>query len=91
MDLHVYTDDTDMVVAKDLPDAFEVYREHTGIGPDEFDQEDWYQLSDTAELRIYQGDECVFDVEKFKNNSIVKRAAEWAKERGRGFLCSTEC
>ena len=91
MDLHVYTDEFDSVIAKDLPDAFAVFKEHSGIGPDEFDQEDWYQVPDGQEVRIYQGDGCMAKPEDFENNSIAKTAAEWATERGRGFLCSTEC
>lgn len=83
-ELHVFTDDgTEWYIAATLDDALAAQREHTGIGPDDQDREYWTEVPDESELGIY------LDEER-EAEATTKTCAEWAAEKGRGFLCSTE-
>lgn len=87
VELRVWTDDTDTVVAADLADAQKVWEEHHGST---FEQEmmtldDWSQVPDDKPITIHNVDGRGTDDDK-----LTLTAAEWAARDGRGFLCSTE-
>lgn len=78
-ELYRFTNDYDTVVAKDLDDAKAISREL--FGEMDTDQEEFRLIQDDAKFTI------VVDESGKKE---TKTAAEWAKENGRGLLCSTE-
>lgn len=84
--LKVFTNHTDTVVAKDLPDAQRVMEEHNGST---FEQEGW-TLDEWGEVP----DDKIITIcninDHGPDDKAAKTAAEWVKENGRGFLCSTE-
>lgn len=76
--LHIFTDDYEFVIAADKADAVAVLIDTHGpyqIGPD-----DMRQLSDGRPFTLH-------DDERHK---MTKLPAEWAAERGRGWLASSE-
>lgn len=76
--LHVFRNDCDWYVAISPEDAAQACQEVTGLDPDEIDA--FRPLDDDSDLLIRDDD----------GNKTVKTCAEWARENGRGFLCSTE-
>ena len=86
--LHCYTDGTDTVVALSPEDALLAWAEH--IGDIEYRDEgdaSFGQLPDDKPLSIICDEDGNPDDE---GEAITKTAAEWARDQGRGFLCSTE-
>jgi hypothetical protein len=81
-DLHCFTNEIDTYVAASLEDALAAEREHTGMRPEDQDPETWEQLAEDHELGIWLDEEL--------KNHATKTCAEWAAERGRGFLCTSE-
>jgi hypothetical protein len=83
-DLHVFTDGTDTVVAKDLPDVQRVYEEHVMVKfvDEGMSLDDWEQVHDDEPIAIndYDG----------HGGKLTLTAKEWAARDGRCFLCSTE-
>lgn len=83
MALHVYRNDvTEWFVAESLGDAVEVAREYLGevceMDPAEMDL-DFSQEPDNKPLTMDDD-----------GTRVVKSAAEWAAENGKGFLMTTE-
>ncbi|NUP08379.1 MAG: hypothetical protein HOW73_20205 [Polyangiaceae bacterium] len=93
-DLHVFTDDTDCVIARDVHDAVAVMRETYGEGyepPNHDGVIELEQLADDAELTIWadpNGD--VGEPHADGNALLTQPCSAWIAKRGRGFLCSTE-
>ena len=70
----------DTVVAASPEDAWIVWAEHLGEHPDGYqDSYKWEALAPEAPLTIRDDD-----------GRVTKTCAEWTRENGRGFLCSTE-
>jgi hypothetical protein len=78
MDLHVYTNDDEFVIAASPDDAKAVMIE-SGCFHESDEQPSWRQMSDaqpfTADLDTGDG-------------PVKKTCGEWAKERGRGYFCA---
>ena len=79
-ELHVFQDEglVDTVVARDPDDAKAVWEEHAGVT---YNDEPWAQLPDDKRFTIINED---------TGAETSQTCGEWAAERGRGFLCSTE-
>ena len=77
-DLHVYKNDCDWYVAESVDDADLAHTEATGFPP----LVPFRLLEDDSPLTIT----CEDDIPAKQ----TKSCAEWARENGRGFLCSTE-
>jgi hypothetical protein len=101
--LHLFTDDTDTVVAYDANDAVEVWKEHTEDSRDVFDPP-FEQVPDNQIQTISSE---IYDFEDMKKHaplfskispgkdydecpSVSAPAWAWALHDGRCFLCSTE-
>lgn len=82
-DLHVFTNDVEWYVASTLDDALAAQRENTGFDAQDQDREEWGQLDDESPLSVFMDEDC-------SEPAVSKTCREWAAERGRGFLCSTE-
>ena len=86
MSLRVFTNGTDTVVAKDLPDVQRLVEAHYGAT---FRQEGW-ELQDWHEV---PGDKPITIVnlnDHGPSDKATMTAAQWAAHEGRSFLCSTE-
>jgi len=86
-DLHVFSDDYEWIVAKDLNDCKSVLEELKCYPPEGVVFE---QLDDNASLSIFcdvDGNICP----PWEGNPIIKTNREWAQIRGRGYLCTSEC
>jgi len=82
--LRVFCNDYDWVVAVDAKDALVAYCEYTGENPTDYgDDIEWEQCDDDSPLKISED-------APGTEPSKTKTCAEWAREHGRGFLCSTE-
>lgn len=89
--MNCYADDYDTVIAKSRRDATDVWHEHMGNNTaDDNDHEEmdevWERLPRWKMLTVYTG--CVYDDD---SKPIEKTVSEWIKEKGRCFLCSSEC
>lgn len=82
-DLHVFTNDAEWYVAESLEDALAAQREQTGFTAEDQEPSEWGQLDDDGLLSIRVDEECA-------EPAVSKTCREWAAEKGRGFLCSTE-
>jgi len=83
----VFTDEYSHYVAKDKEDLRKLLVEEEKIYSDiNFTETDWIECHPDRELTIIR------DVELPKEQwvSDTKTIAEWEKQNGRGFLCSTE-
>ena len=101
MPLHVFTNDTDTVIAENLDDVRSIIEARYGstLESEGWSLDDWEQLADDRPLTIVdnEGDlakrgETVIPppmgVDAYPR--VTKSCAEWVKSDGRGFLCSTE-
>lgn len=102
-DLHCFTNGTDTVVALDIEDARLAMAEYSeesdvaGIRPID-DEKDLAIWTDDGLCYGEECPKCGFGLATTRNGHHPtcpigcprKTAAEWAKENGRGFLCSTE-
>lgn len=82
-DLHVFANDCEWYVAADLDDALAAQREFTGFTEDDQERDEWDQLDDESSLNVHME----IDGE---DELVTKTCREWAAEKGRGFLCTTE-
>jgi hypothetical protein len=66
-----------------VDDVRQAYDEYTEIPPEEQDEMGlkWTQLPDDKVMKIHDDPD---------DEPITKTCAQWARENGRGFLCSTE-
>lgn len=80
--LHVFTNGFDWIVAESAADAARLAEDHHG-GTGDGDPDEWEQLSDKKLLPIY-------DTDDRAGPRTTKTCAEWARDNGRGFLCTTE-
>jgi hypothetical protein len=87
--LHVYANDYDMVVARNLDEAKRLWSETTG-GIVPVDDEDWHQVADDYAFSIWCNAEGAPDEPGDGAKLITLTAAEWAANMGAGFLCSSE-
>lgn len=81
MDLHVFRNETDTVIATSAEDATAVVLETSGQ-TENSEPETWEQLADDKPLTI-----------DFSEEGLGERTmtcAEWCKDQGRSFLASTE-
>ena len=83
--MKVFSERCDSVIANDVDDAWVVWEKHCGEKRKDYDNEEgfWEELSDDQKLSIHDEDDSLPQPQK-------KTCAEWIKEKGRGFLCSTE-
>lgn len=91
--LHVYEYDCDWVVARDQADADEILRQHyVSILGDVENAEDGAEMAEDATLKIWCRKDTgeVWEPHASEAELIEKTAGEWARERGRGWLCGTE-
>ena len=101
MTLHVYTNDTDTVIAADLDDVRAIVEAQIGctLEAEGWSLDDWRQVPDDKPLTIVDNEG---DLAK-RGETIIppppgldvyprvtKTCAEWVASDGRGFLCSTE-
>jgi hypothetical protein len=86
--MHVYTNDTDTVIAADLDDVRAIIEAHIGctLEAEGWSLDDWRMLPDDEIKTIRFDDEVPPGVEP----RVTKTCAEWIASEGRGFLCSTE-
>lgn len=90
MTLHVFTDDADTVIATDIIDASIVWSEQMGGEPEDHEVE-WDQIPPDQEITIWcDSDGEPGDPGECGTEQLTKTAAQWAIDRGRGFLCTTE-
>lgn len=78
-DLHVFTDDEEMVVAEDVADALAVMAEHAGG--------DVWNPSTGIEIEQMPDDAMLTIIDFDMVTKRRKTAGEWAREKGRGYLC----
>lgn len=79
-ELHIYTDDYEFVIAADPADALAVLREtHNAY---QIDPEDLDKWPDDKPFTLYE--------DESRTVGATKLPAEWAIERGRGWLAATE-
>ena len=94
MDLRMFTNDTDTVIAKDVDDAWVVWSEHTGEDREDYDDPygwSWKEMPGTEELSIWCDSAGDPDTPESDGVELMaKTVAEWIAAQGRGFLCSTE-
>ena len=81
--LKVWTDGTDTVIAEDIRDVQRVMEHHAASWESEDD--DWRVVANDKVIRIR-----VESNDETPDRVVIKNAAEWIAEKGRGFLCSTE-
>ena len=87
--MKVFFEGCDWVIAEDVDDAWKVWTEYCGEKREDYETEAgdfWEELPDDKEISITFDD---YDEHAFPNPQ-KKTCAEWIKEKGRGFLCSTE-
>lgn len=85
--LHVFTNENEWYVARDLDDAYLAMEEHSGTKREDVDRfDELLQMRDDESLGVIcDGDGVISD----EGDELVMTAAQWAKREGRGFLCST--
>ena len=88
MDLIVFTNDYEWVVAKTLTQALRIVKETTGYGYLEEELEHWYELSDENTLSIWWEDDKVAEIGT--GTLVEKTCGEWVEHFGQGYLCSSE-
>jgi len=86
-ELHAFTNEVDILIARDIGDAWQIWQEHTGES-DESYREELYQMPDDAPIGIWWDGEKI--AELGQGEVLTLTAAEWVAREGRGFLCSTE-
>jgi hypothetical protein len=86
--LSCYCNDVDTVIAMSPHDASLVWSESCGESLEDYPgmDDEWKKIGDSESIKVYDG--CIYDS---TSESTTKTAMEWISERGRGFLCSTEC
>jgi len=88
-DLHVFTTDYEWVIAANLADAVEVFRETTGAEYDDPENE-IEQLDDDARLPIWcDAAGNPGEINGAGCSLVTKTNREWC-QRGRGYLSTTE-
>jgi hypothetical protein len=78
--LHVFTDDTDWVIAESAQHALDEIRAMHGDDHETTMRE----LPDDQALRIH------WDGDSPNAQRVTKTCREWVEQEGEGFLCSTE-
>ena len=82
----MFTNDTDTIVAEDLADVAIVLADHYGssMAEEGWTLDEWGLVTDDTSITIRNVHGNGWD------DKETRSAAEWAKQNGRGFLCSTE-
>lgn len=88
MDLSVFTNDYEWVIAKTLAQALRIVKETTGYEYPEDETGDWYELSDENILSIWWEDDRVAEIGT--GTLVEKPCGEWIEQIGKGYLCSSE-
>lgn len=87
-ELHIFTNEIDWVIARDLDDAYDALKEHNGTERHEIEPFDpLFRMDDSEKLGIMVNSQGEIDD---NGETLTLVADEWAKREGRGFLCSTE-
>jgi hypothetical protein len=87
MMLRVYTNGTDFYVAESLNECWALFEKHTGERRADYEEHDPFgQLVAEMPVKIL----CENGKPSDSGEFLTKTAAEWAKQEGKGFLCSTE-
>lgn len=81
-DLHLFTNETDIVSAADLADAMDVWEEQSDENREDYPAMVFTPISDDQELAL--GEEGV------DGPSETKTAREWATSQGRVIVASSE-
>lgn len=101
-DLHLYTNDTDTVIAYSIDDAIVLWEESIGEDYADYEESDpFHQVPDDALFPVWfeddPGDVSTMEGATVKpgkwlifNFKLTATAEAWAKLRGRCYLCSTE-
>ncbi len=91
-ELHVFANDCEWVVARDVDDAWAVWTEAIGADPKDLKEEDPFeQLPDDKPVTMHAnaaGE--VAEVGEPGVAPLTQTAAEWAARHGRGYLGTTE-
>lgn len=85
-ELRVWDNGTEMVVARDVDDAWSVWEKSTGEKRTEYPDEEWDLVPPWRHITISADDAATL----FGCTRKTLRAVEWARLNGRGPLCSTE-
>lgn len=91
MTLHVFHDDCEWWVAESLEECWELFLKDKGVSRDYYEAYEFEQLPEDKIISIL----CERDAEGVWRPSdggeyVEKTAAEWAKQQGKGMLCTTE-
>jgi hypothetical protein len=78
--LHVWTNDTDTVVATSAVEARRIAADMVGETIEDYPGDEWYKYEDDHPLTINDDE----------TGKTTKTCAQWITSDGRGFLCSTE-
>ena len=85
--LHVFSNEVDMVVARNLAEAQRLWSE---ITCGDVDADEWHMVADDYEFSIWCDENGVPDEPGPLTRLFKRTAAEWAAKMGAGFLCSSE-
>lgn len=98
--LRVFANDYDTIAAYDLHDVKRWYvDEQRMIGPDDFDSDDWVELTADEPLTIHQDADDFVKAARPEGMTAETRegrvyatatVAAWVAVSGRGMICSTE-
>ena len=86
-DRHVFSDDCDYFVSTTMRGARGMQKRMYGEIP--VDEEDWYQMADHVDFRIWIDDTGEV-AEHYLGVLVVGTIRDWVENYGPGFLCSTE-
>lgn len=88
--LHVFRDNNeiDCVIAESAEDAMKVLCEHAGGKPEDYPDTTFEQMPDDQMLTIMWEDK--HDIPPGEPEKMRLTCADWVKQEGRSFLCSTE-
>lgn len=85
---HVFTDDYDYFISTSVRGARAMQKRMYGECP--VDAEDWYQVSDDAEFKIWLDDLGDVGDPDASETLVIGKWRDWIENYGPGFLCSTE-
>ena len=85
MNLHIYHDELDWIIAESIKAAMAMQVETTGGDPSPMGI--WFQLDDDSDLMIWLDE--LGDV-SYGGNLVIGQASAWIESEGPGWLCSSE-
>jgi hypothetical protein len=91
-ELHLWTNDTDYIIAHDEEDAksllIDMMYGDTSSESEYEDDEDWHQFDDDTEFTLYDIDNYQEETKGYPKE--IKKAREWVEECGRCYFACTE-